>query len=67
MWTIMWVLANRFPSYSGNSRRHSRVSERVGINLVVSTRDQNRYKVSKSRYKSSEVVRIRGEVNRYSV
>ena len=67
MWTIMWVLTNRFLSYSGNSRRHSRVSEGVGINLVASTRDQNRYKVGKSRYKGSKVVRIRGEVNRCSV
>ena len=63
----MQVLANRFLSYSGNSRRHSRVSERVEINLAASTRDQNRYKTSKSRYKNSETIRIEGEVNGYSV
>ena len=63
----MRVLANRFLLYSGNSRRHSRVSERAGINLAASMRDQNRYKIDKSRYKGSETVRIREEVNRYSI
>ena len=67
MWTIMRVLANRFPSCSGNSRRHSRVSEGAGINPAASTRDQNRYKAGKSRYKGSEAVRIGGEVNGCSV
>ena len=60
------MLVNRFLSCSDNSRRYSRVSEGVGINLAVSTRDKNRYKTSKSRYKSSETIRVREEVNEYS-
>ena len=62
----MRVLVNRFLSYSDNSRRYSKVSERVKINLVISTRNKNRYKIDKSRYKSSKTIRIREEVNEYS-
>ena len=60
------MLINRFLSYSGNSRRYNRVSKRVEINLVISTRDKNRYKIDKSRYKSSKIIRVREEVNEYS-
>ena len=66
MWTIIRILINRFLLYSGNSRRYSKVSERVEINLIVSTRDKNRYKISKSRYKSSKIVKVKEKVNRYS-